>query len=77
MSQALVDLECTGDETTATIVDQVVFEVQMRQDLRLKKVLGNLTRASLTNLVVRKVELCDCLVYHEALLENTGQVIVY
>ena len=48
----------------------------MRQDLRLKEVLGDFTGARLSNLVMRQIELSDSLVQHEALDKDADQVIV-
>ena len=48
----------------------------MRKDLRLQEVLSDLTRARLSNFVVRKVELRDRLVEHQALDQNANQIVV-
>ena len=48
----------------------------MREDLRLEEVLGDLTGAGLADLVVREVQLGDCLVEHQALDQDSNQVII-
>lgn len=48
----------------------------MGEDLRLKEVLGDLTSTRLSNLVVAQVQLSDGLVKHEALDEDSDQVVI-
>ena len=48
----------------------------MRQDLRLKEVLGDFTSARLSNLVMRQIKLSDSLVQHETLDKDANQVII-
>ena len=48
----------------------------MGEDLRLKEVLGDLTSTRLSNLVVAQVQLSDGLVQHEALDEDSDQVVI-
>ena len=74
--EGFVDFERLAQVTAALIVNHVVAEVEVGQDLRLEEVLGDLTGTGLADLVVREVQLGDCLVKHEALDQYSNQVII-
>lgn len=76
VQQRAVLLYSLGQETGTVVFYLVVAQVQVCQDLRLKQVLGHLTRALVPDFVVRKIQLGDRSVEHEPLRENADQVII-
>ena len=68
--QTFVYLECLRQITAAFVVDVVVPQIQMGQNGGLQHELRYFAGAGVTYFVVRKVNLADGLVEHEALDQN-------
>ena len=57
-------------------MNHVIRQVQVSQDLSLKKELCYLTSTRVGNLVMREIKLGDGLIQHESLDENRDEIII-